>query len=78
MSEPLTGELTARGDFAAMIEKARDNIAIEGEGGEIFIHRRIDMEHLKGDDCPCRPVIVAGDGLHKPEDLLAEVERCDG
>jgi hypothetical protein len=78
MSEPLTEEIEASGDFAAMIEQARDNIALEGEGGQIFVHRPIEMEHLEGDDCPCRPLIVEGNSLHKPEDLLAEVEWCDG
>lgn len=77
MSDPLSTKFEATGDFAAMVEHARNNIALEG-GGELFIHRPFEMEHLEGDDCPCRPVVIDGFSLHKPETLLAEIERCDG
>lgn len=77
MSEPLSSEFQAHGDFAAMIERARDNIVNKGYE-RTFIHRAIEMEHLEGDDCPCRPIVVDGDILTKPEHLLSEIERCDG
>jgi len=75
MSEPL-GSPLAMGTFDESLEIARSNTT--AEGGQVLVHRPIEMTHLAGADCPCRPVIMSGDSLHEADDVLAEVERCDG
>ena len=75
MSKPL-GKPETTGTFDEALELAKDGAYVEG--GSVFVHRKIDMVHLGGEDCPCRPLVVSPTTLRKNEDLLNEIESLDG
>lgn len=78
MSRLLSTDYDFEGPFDAAFQDAMDKIAADGSG-RLIVHRPVEIEHLEGDDCPCRPVVLVGEtSLRSPESVLEEIGKADG